>query len=76
MDARVKNKGNSGKFLDALINQLSLKNDAALSRALGVQPPVISKIRNGKLPVGDSLILRIHRLHGMPVAEIDQLLAA
>lgn len=32
-------------LLDSLIEKLHLKNDAALSRALEVAPPVISKIR-------------------------------
>ena len=36
-------------LLDTLIKQLHLKNDAALSRALEVAPPVISKIRHRRL---------------------------
>ena len=38
-------------LLDSLIEKLHLKNDAALSRALEVAPPVISKIRHRRLPV-------------------------
>ena len=48
-------------LLDALIEKLHLKNDAALSRALEVAPPVISKIRHRRLPVGASLLIRIDR---------------
>lgn len=40
------------RLLDTLIVHLNLKNDAALSRALEVAPPVISKIRHNRLPVG------------------------
>lgn len=36
-----------------------LKNDAQLSRVLGVAPPVISKIRMGVLKVGASMVVRI-----------------
>ena len=43
-------------LLDTLIDKLHLKNDAALSRALEVAPPVISKIRHRRLPVGASLL--------------------
>jgi len=43
---------NPNRLLDTLIERLRLKNDAALSRALEVAPPVISKIRHGRLPVG------------------------
>ena len=35
-------KYNPGKLLDTLITKLQLKNDAALSRELGVAPPMIS----------------------------------
>lgn len=63
-------------LLNHVISTKQLKNDAALAQSLKVAPPVISKIRHGKLPIGDSLILKIHRLHGLPVAEIDVLLAA
>jgi hypothetical protein len=38
-------------FIDLLIDTMTLKNDAALSRVLEVAPPVISKIRHGRLPV-------------------------
>ncbi|MBR7784251.1 hypothetical protein KDM89_19150, partial [Undibacterium sp. LFS511W] len=49
-------------LLDTLIKQLHLKNDAALSRALEVAPPVISKIRHRRLPVGASLLIRMHEI--------------
>ena len=48
------------RLLDALIKKLNLKNDAALSRALAVAPPVISKIRHRRLPVGASILVRMH----------------
>ena len=37
------------RLLASLISKLNLKNDAALSRALEVSPPVISKIRHRRL---------------------------
>lgn len=53
----------SGKLFDFLINNFIVtgkKNDAALARFLGVAPPVISKIRHGRLPVGHELMIRAH----------------
>jgi hypothetical protein len=47
------------RVLDAVINKLKLKNDAALSRVLEVAPPVISKIRHNTLPIGATLLLRM-----------------
>lgn len=47
-------------FLDYVIEKLRLKNDAALSRALDVAPPVVSKTRSGALGATPTLLLRIH----------------
>lgn len=62
------------KLLDTLIEKLKLKNDASLSRLLEVAPPVISKIRHGRLPVGASILIRMHEVTGMSVAELRELL--
>ena len=62
------------KLLDALIEKLGLKNDAALSRALEVAPPVISKVRHRRLPVGASLLIRMHEESGLNVKELRSLM--
>src|SRR5438445_11271953 len=61
-------------LLDSLIAKLHLKNDAALSRALEVAPPVISKIRHRRLPVGASLLIRMHEVTGMSIQELRELM--
>jgi hypothetical protein len=81
---------NQNILFDALITRHGLKNDAALARQMQMAPPVISKARAGKLPIGASMVLRIHdtcglsirdiRLlangHPIPVAQHDPLLSA
>lgn len=62
------------RLLDALIERLNLKNDAALSRVLEVAPPVISKIRHRRLPVGASILIRMHEETGMSVRELRDLM--
>lgn len=62
------------RLLDTVRDKLGLKNDAALSRALEVQPPVISKIRHKKLPVGASLLVRINEVTEMPIQEMRELM--
>lgn len=57
-------------LLDALIEKLGLKNDAALSRALEVAPPVISKIRHRRLPVGASLLIRMHEVSDLSIRDL------
>jgi plasmid maintenance system antidote protein VapI len=65
---------NPNRLLDSLIERFQLKNDAALSRALEVTPPVISKIRHNKLPIGASLLIRMHEFSEMSIAELRNLM--
>lgn len=61
-------------LLDSLIEKLNLKNDAALSRALEVAPPVISKIRHRRLPVGASLLIRMHEVSDLSIKDLRVLM--
>ncbi|MES2536134.1 MAG: hypothetical protein V4632_09710 [Pseudomonadota bacterium] len=65
---------NPNHLLDTLIEKLHLKNDAALCRALEVAPPVISKIRHRRLPVGASMLIRMHEVSTMSVRELRDLM--
>ena len=62
------------KVLDAIIEKLNLKNDAALSRALEVAPPVISKIRHRTLPIGATILLRMHEVSEFSIRELKTLM--
>ncbi|MFC0135254.1 hypothetical protein CR105_20915 [Massilia eurypsychrophila] len=63
-------------LLDAIIAKLKLKNDAALSRALKVAPPVISKIRHRTLPIGATILLRMHDVSDFSIRELRALMAS
>jgi plasmid maintenance system antidote protein VapI len=65
---------NPNHLLDVLIERLNLKNDAALCRALEVAPPVISKIRHRSLPVGASMLIRMHEVSQLSVRELRDLM--
>jgi len=65
---------NPNRLLDSLIERFHLKNDAALSRALEVTPPVISKIRHNKLPIGASLLIRMHEFSELSISELRNLM--
>jgi hypothetical protein len=62
------------RLLDALLEKMNLKNDAALSRMLEVAPPVISKIRHRRLPIGASLLIRMHETTGMSIRDLRDLM--
>ncbi|KQQ86860.1 hypothetical protein [Massilia sp. Leaf139] len=64
------------RVLDAIIEKTGLKNDAALSRALEVAPPVISKIRHNTLPIGATILLRMHEISDYSIRELRALMVA
>ena len=67
-------KFNPSHLLDTIIERMKLKNDAALSRLLEVAPPLISKIRNGRMPVGASLLIRMHEETNISIRELRDLM--
>ena len=64
----------ANRLLDAIIGNLGLKNDAALSRILEVAPPVISKIRHRKLHIGASMLIRMHEETNLSIRELKTIL--
>ena len=62
------------RVLDAIISRLRLKNDAALSKLLEVAPPVISKIRHSTLPIGATLLIRMHEESDFSIRELRALM--
>lgn len=65
---------NPNRLLDEVLSKLCLKNDAALSRILGVAPPILSKVRHHRLPVAPGLIIQIHDATRMSIDEIRGLM--
>lgn len=61
---------NENALLDHAADLLGANNDAQLSHCLRIAPPVISKVRHARLPVGANLVIRLHEATAMPVAEI------
>jgi plasmid maintenance system antidote protein VapI len=57
-------------LLDSIKAANGIKNDAALSTALQVAPPVISKLRNGRLPLGDSMVIKMQLAFDIPVRDL------
>ena len=69
-----KSKLDVGRLLDVIIDMLDLKNDAALSRVMGIDQPTISRIRNRKIPLGAAMIVRLHELTGVSTIEMQFLM--
>lgn len=62
------------ELLNTLIQRFDLKNDAGLSRALKMHPPVISKIRRRKAPITASVLLRMHEMSNWSLADLRALM--
>lgn len=60
-------------LLDELKRQKKIRSDRQLADLLNVAPPVISKMRNGTLQLGDTLRVRIMRTVGWDITLIDHL---
>jgi hypothetical protein len=73
-DSQASSDYDPNRLLDAIIETGGLKNDAALSRALAVEAPVISKIRHRKLPVGGILLIRMHEISQLSIKELRTLM--
>jgi hypothetical protein len=61
-------------FLDFLQARLQLKNDAQLSRTMGVPPPVLSKFRHFRVPVGASFLIQAHDITGLTLNDLRSIL--
>lgn len=60
------------RFIDSILAQANIKNDAELSRCLEMAPPVISKLRNGRMPVGATILIAINEVTGIPVQDMKK----
>lgn len=58
------------KLLDELQSRFEIKNDRQLAAKLDISTPVVSRVRNGKCKVSADIIIRIHEVFGLPIAEI------
>lgn len=58
------------EVLDAVRKRLRLKNDAALSRILGISPSTISNIRNGKIPLRSVILVRMLETAHLHIREL------
>jgi plasmid maintenance system antidote protein VapI len=63
-----------GALIGHLVKHLNLKNDASLSRVLEVAPPVISKIRRGRMPVGPTMLIRMHEVSDISIKDLRALM--
>jgi hypothetical protein len=74
MSHRLHSDGPASDLMDQVTDLLNLKNDAALSRALKVPPPIISKLRHKYTEFGPLYIIKVHKVTGWPILKIESML--
>ena len=62
------------RLLDALIERLHLKNDAALARVFAVDPPIVSKIRHRALPISASMLIRMSEITDLSIRGLQAIM--
>jgi hypothetical protein len=65
---------NPNAMLDAVKQNLGLKNDAALCRVLEIDPPVISKVRHHRTPVSAALLIALHEASEISIRDLRYLM--
>lgn len=65
---------NPDVLLDWAKQRLQLGSDSRLADALDVAPPVISKIRHRRIPLGLSVLVKLHDLTDAPIRDLRALM--
>lgn len=66
---------NCAHLLDTLLAELKIKNDARLSRRLGITASHLCKLRSGQLPMSAEVLLRIYDRTDYSIEQLRKLLA-
>ena len=62
-------------LFDFLKTEYNISSDRQLCAALGLKPPVLSKIRHGVIGVSGDIMILIHEKTGMSIADIKELIS-
>jgi hypothetical protein len=62
-------------LFDFLKTEYNIPSDRQLCAALGITPPMLSKIRHGVIGVSGDAIILIHEKTGMSIADIKELIS-
>jgi plasmid maintenance system antidote protein VapI len=58
-----------GHYLDLIVERLGLRNDAQMSRKMGIGRLVINRIRHRKTPITADFMMLVHDLTGISIGD-------
>ncbi|RJG22230.1 hypothetical protein [Massilia cavernae] len=67
-------KYDPNKLIDTVIQKLQLKNDRGVAKLLQVETPIITNVRNNRLPLSGHLFIRLCEVTGMSAADLRDLM--
>jgi hypothetical protein len=62
------------RLIDALLNNMNVKNDSQLSKILELPPSSISKIRRRQMAVSSETLIAMHETSGLSIRELRELM--
>jgi plasmid maintenance system antidote protein VapI len=65
---------NPNQMLDTLIQYLNLEDDSALAHTLKVAPRMITKLREGRILISETMLIWMRDVSGMKLQELRSLL--
>ncbi len=72
--SKLRSQYDPNNLLNALINRLALRNDAALAKTLDISTLIINKIRLLTQPVSGTLLILMHEKSGFSISELRTLM--
>lgn len=66
---------NANPLIDAAVKALGVRSDAKLAHYLGMSPPYLCKVRNGKLAAGPTLLVALSEAMDVPTKKLKALMA-
>lgn len=62
----------AAQLLDAILNEKGFRTDSELAQALDIEPANLSRLRHGRRPVSDGMVICVHELTGWEIRDIKR----
>ena len=60
----------AGLLFDAIIRAKNFRSDAQLAEEIGIEPANLSRLRHGRRPISEGLVLRVHVITNWEIRDI------
>lgn len=64
----------AAQLIDAILHAKGFRTDSQLAQALDIEPANLSRLRHGRRPMSDGMVICIHELTGWEIRDIKSAL--